>query len=47
MARQDFNLRQKQREEQQRQKTLRRNQVFFAILSGIIILSMLISLVRW
>ena len=45
MARQEQS-RQKQRvDEHQRQ--LRRNQVIFAIMCGIIILSMVISLVRW
>lgn len=46
MAKQD-QARQKQRAEEQQRATLRRNQILFAIMSGIIILSMIISLVRW
>ena len=44
MARQEQNLRQKNRVDEQQRK-MRRNQIIFSILSLIIILSMLISLV--
>jgi hypothetical protein len=50
MARQEQNNRAKPREsyeQRERQKTLRRNQVIFAIFSGFIILSMILSLVRF
>ena len=45
MAKQE-QTRQKQRVDEH-QRALRRNQILFALMSGIIILSMLISLIRW
>lgn len=44
MARQDKALRQEKAQMNMRQHTLRRNQIIFVVLSGIIILSMVLSL---
>ncbi len=47
MSRQERQLQDKQREEKMHQKQVRRNQILFGILSVFLILSMLISLIRW
>ncbi len=47
MSRQERQLRDKQREDAQHQRQVRRNQVIFAIFSAFLILSMVISLIRW
>ncbi len=47
MSNQERQLREKQREEHQHQRQLRRNQIIFAIFSAFLILSMLISLIRF
>lgn len=44
MARQEKALRQEKAQLKMRQRTLRRNQIIFVVLSGIIILSMVLSL---
>jgi len=47
MSRQERQLREKQQSENTHQRQMRRNQVIFAIFSAVLILSMLISLIRW
>jgi len=47
MSRQERQIREKQQADNLHQRQVRRNQIVFAIFSAVLILSMLISLVRW
>ncbi len=47
MSRQERQIKEKQREESYHQRQVRRNQIIFAVFSAFLILSMLISLVRF
>ncbi len=47
MSRQERSIREKQQEDKLHKRLLRRNQVIFAVFSAILILSMLISLIRF
>ncbi len=47
ISRQERQLREKQQAENLHRRTVRRNQVIFAIFSAFLILSMLISLIHW
>ena len=47
MSRQERELREKQQAANVHQRQVRRNQIVFAIFSAFLILSMLISLIRW
>jgi hypothetical protein len=47
MSRQEQQLREKRQSDSLHQRQVRRNQILFAIFSAFLILSMLISLIRW
>jgi hypothetical protein len=47
MSNQERQLRERARDEANHRRQVRRNQIIFGILSAFIILSMLISLIRW
>ena len=47
MSREERRMREKQQEENLHQRQVRRNQIILAIFSAFLILSMLISLIRW
>jgi hypothetical protein len=47
MSRQERQIREKQQADSSHQRQVRRNQIIFAVFSAFLILSMLISLIRW
>ncbi len=47
MSRQDNRIREKQQADTMHQRQVRRNQIIFVVFSAFLILSMLISLIRW